>query len=148
LKKALSSKHSWMRHERTDDVRILIADDVEMNRMLLETMLGSLGEVTMVENGVEAVQAAEEALMQEDPYDLICLDVQMPVMDGLEALHTFRASESRHGARRSVIFMVTASSDPEHMLQALENEGCDDFIVKPVMKKALLSLVQKHGLLA
>jgi two-component system chemotaxis response regulator CheY len=129
-------------------VRILIADDVEMNRLLLETMLGELGEVDLVTNGIEAVQAAEEALVREDPYDLICLDVEMPIMDGLEALHTFRSAETRHGARRSVIFMVTASSDPEHMLQALENEGCDDFIIKPVTKKSLLAMVEKHGLRA
>lgn len=128
------------------NVKILIADDVEMNRMLLETMLSELGEVDLVEDGAGAVQSVQEALVQETPYDLICLDVAMPVMDGLEALHTIRAAEARHGACRSTIFMVTASSDPEHMLRALENEGCDDFIVKPVMKKTLLTLVQKHGL--
>jgi two-component system chemotaxis response regulator CheY len=136
-----------MGRERIENVRILIADDVEMNRLMLETMLGDLGEVDMVENGAEALAAAEEALAGEDPFNLICLDVQMPVMDGLEALHAIRSAEARHGAGRSTIFMVTASSDPEHMLQALENEGCDDFIVKPVMKKTLTTLVQKHGLI-
>jgi len=128
------------------NVKILIADDVEMNRMLLETMLSDLGRVDLFENGALAVQAVEESLKGNTPYDLICLDVAMPVMDGLEALHTIRAVEARHGAQRSTIFMVTASSDPEHMLQALENEGCDDFVVKPVMRKTLLALVQKHGL--
>lgn len=127
-------------------MRILVVDDMEVNRMLMASMLGEVGEVALAENGAEGVQAAEEALLTEDPYDLICLDINMPVMDGLEALHTIRAAEQRFGARRSIIFMVTACSSPDHMLQALENEGCDDFIVKPVLQRTLLSLLHKHGL--
>lgn len=128
-------------------IKILVVDDLEVNRLLLEKMLSDVGEVDFATNGADGVQIVEEALLREDPYHLICLDITMPVMNGLEALHTIRAAEVRHGADRSTIFMVTASSSPDHMLQALENAGCDDFIVKPVMKKVLLPLLEKHGVI-
>ena len=130
-------------------MRILVVDDVEVNRALMATMLGEVGEVDLAENGSLGVLAAEEALVREDAYDLICLDINMPVMDGLEALHSIRTAETRYGARqRAVIFMVTASTSPEHMLRSLENGGCDDFIIKPVLKKTLVSMMKKHGLIA
>jgi two-component system chemotaxis response regulator CheY len=128
-------------------IKILVVDDLEVNRLLLGKMLGDVGEVYFAENGADGVQTVEESLLREDPYHLICLDITMPVMDGLEALHTIRDAEARHGADRATIFMITASSSPEHMLQALENAGCDDFIVKPVMKKMLLPLLEKHGVI-
>ena len=128
-------------------MRILVVDDLRVNRMLMSKFLEDIGEVSLAVNGAEAVMAAEEALITEDPYDLICLDINMPVMDGLEALHTIRAAEQRHGARRSVIFMVTASSSPDHMLRSLENEGCDNYIVKPVLKKTLMALLRDHGII-
>jgi two-component system chemotaxis response regulator CheY len=126
-------------------LKILVVDDMEVNRLLMENMLCEIGEVYCAHNGAEGVMAVEEAILKEDPFNLICLDIKMPVMDGLEALHIIRTTEARHAAERSVIFMVTASSSPEHMLHALENEGCDDFIVKPVIKRTLLALVRKHG---
>ena len=128
-------------------LKILVVDDIEVNRLLLENILASIGEVYHAENGAVAVLAMEEALLKEDPYHLICLDINMPVMDGLEALHAMREAEVRHGVARATIFMVTACSSPEHMLRALENEGCDDFIVKPVLKKTMLALLQRHGLM-
>jgi two-component system, chemotaxis family, chemotaxis protein CheY len=128
-------------------MRILIVDDGEINRLVLEVMLGTLGETVMAENGAEGVWAVEEALAAEDHFDLICLDITMPEMDGLEALRTIRAAEKRHEAKRSVIVMVTGSSSPDDMLGSLENEGCDGFIVKPVLWQTLRSVISKHGLM-
>lgn len=128
-------------------MRILIVDDGEINRLVLDAMLGTLGKTAMAENGAEGVWAVEEALASEDPFDLICLDIAMPEMDGLRALHAIRAAERRHEAKRSVIVMVTGSSDPEDMLKSLENEGCDGFIVKPVLWQTLQKVISRHGLI-
>lgn len=114
--------------------------------MVLDSMLGIFGETVLAENGAEGVWAAEEALAAADPFDLVCLDIHMPEMDGLEALHAIRAAELRHEAKRSVIVMVTASSDPEHMLRSLEQEGCDAFVVKPVLWQTLRGVISRHGL--
>ncbi|GFO53405.1 two-component system response regulator [Geomonas sp. Red276] len=129
-------------------MKILIVDDLEINRLILDAMLHGLGETFMAVNGAEGVWAVEEALAAEDPFDLICMDIVMPEMDGLEALHTIRAAEKRHDARRSVIIMVTASHSPEHMLQALENEGCDGFVAKPVLWQTLHEMISRFGLIA
>ncbi|UFS70766.1 response regulator [Geomonas sp. RF6] len=128
-------------------MRILIVDDIAVNRMVLDTMLSVYGETVLVENGAEGVWAVEEALAAEDPFDLICLDINMPEMDGLEALHAIRAAEQRHDVKRAVIVMVTASSRPEDMLRSLEQEGCDAFVVKPVLWQTLRSVIGRHGLL-
>jgi two-component system chemotaxis response regulator CheY len=128
-------------------MRILIVDDGATNRLVLKAMLGSFGEVVMAENGVQAVWAFEESLTADDPFDLVCLDILMPEMDGLEALHSIRAAESRHEAKRSVIVMVTGSRNPDHMLTALEREGCDGFVVKPVLWQTLRQVIARHGLL-
>lgn len=127
-------------------MRTLIVDDGEINRLVLDTMLHTLGETVMAENGAEGVWAVEEALASEDHFDLICMDITMPEMDGLEALHAIRAAEKRHEAKPSVIVMVTGSSRPEDMLRSLEDEGCDGFIVKPVLWQTLQSLISRHGL--
>lgn len=128
-------------------MRILIVDDGATNRLVLNAMLESFGEVVMAENGVEAVWAFEESLAAGDPFDLVCLDIIMPEMDGLEALHTMRAAELRHEAKRSVIVMVTGSRNPDHMLTALEKEGCDGFVVKPVLWQTLRGVIARHGLI-
>jgi len=128
-------------------MRILIVDDIAVNRLVLDTMLSQYGETVLVENGAEGLWAVEEALAANDHFDLICLDINMPEMDGLEALHAIRASEQRYQAKRSVIVMVTASSRPEHMLKALEQEGCDAFVVKPVLWETLRNVISRSGLM-
>ena len=128
-------------------MRILIVDDGEINRLVLDAMLRTLGETVMAENGAEGVWAVEEALASGDLFDLICMDIKMPEMDGLEALHAIRAAEKRHEAKRSLIVMVTASTRPEHMLRSLENEGCDAFVVKPVLWQTLRGVISDHGLI-
>ncbi|HJV34197.1 response regulator [Geomonas sp.] len=128
-------------------MRILIVDDGATNRLVLNAMLEGMGEVVMAENGVQAVWAFEESLTSDDPFDLVCLDIIMPEMDGLEALHTMRAAERRHEAKRSLIVMVTASRNPDHMLAALKREGCDGFVVKPVLWQTLRRVIARHGLI-
>lgn len=128
-------------------MRILIVDDAEINRLVLDTMLRNHGETVLVENGAAGVWAVEEALATGDPFDLICLDIMMPEMDGLQALHAIRAAEKRNEAGRSVIVMVTGSRRPEDMLKALENEGCDAFVAKPVLWQTMRSVLSRHGLL-
>jgi len=128
-------------------MRILIVDDVELNRLVLDAMLRGCGQTVLVENGAEGVWAAEEAMAIGDPFDLICMDIQMPKMDGLQALHAIRAAERRNQARRSLIVMVTASRSPDDMLRSLEDEGCDAFVVKPVLWQTLHGVLCQHGLL-
>jgi signal transduction histidine kinase/DNA-binding NarL/FixJ family response regulator len=114
--------------------RILVAEDVELNREILKHALTKDGhEVTFAENGAEAVE-----LVQREPFDLVLMDVQMPVMDGVEATRRIR----NLGASISgiPIFALTANvmaSEREKYLAA----GMNDCLLKPIDWKRLRSAI-------
>jgi CheY-like chemotaxis protein len=117
------------------NIRILLVDDVEENRMLIKAMLkGTDHELTTCSNGAEAVEYANK-----QKFDLILMDLNMPVMDGLEATKLIR-SEGKN--RTTVIVMLTASTIKGGELVCLD-AGCDDFIFKPIKKKALLRKIEQ-----
>jgi signal transduction histidine kinase/ligand-binding sensor domain-containing protein/CheY-like chemotaxis protein len=107
-------------------LRILVADDVEVNQKLLQRMLEKLGHlVTLVENGRLAADG-----VAADPFDLVFMDVQMPVMDGIESTAAIRARERDSGGH-TLIVAVTAHvmpGDKERFLTA----GMDAYISKPL----------------
>jgi two-component system, sensor histidine kinase len=107
-------------------LRILLADDHPTNRKVVELMLGDEGVlIVSVENGAQAVEAyASQA------FDLVLMDMQMPVMDGLTATRKIRQFEAAGSAARAPIIMLTANAMPAHMAQAHE-AGADGFLAKP-----------------
>ena len=110
---------------------ILIAEDNDTSRFLLATMLGRRGHsVTAVVNGQEAVDAASTTA-----FDIILLDMQMPVMDGPEAMQHIRAAE-KNGAKRTPIIALTADVIAEHRKAYLAG-GADSVVGKPVDWMAL-----------
>ncbi len=119
--------------------RVLLAEDERINRVLTETLLTQAGvEVTCVENGEEACR---EALTGD--YQIVLMDVQMPVMDGLEATRKIRSCEREGGRRRQTIIALTAfamQGDREKCLQA----GMDDYLSKPIEKNQLLGMLTHY----
>jgi len=115
--------------------RVLIADDVAENRFLLTDVLVSIGfEVAEADNGLAAVEKAEEFLP-----DIIFMDLFMPVMNGFEAARLIRADLPH---LRTVIFAVSAGTLDEHIRKSRE-AGCDDFISKPItIEKIIEKLTQ------
>ena len=110
-------------------------------------MLEEFATVTTAGSGKEAIDAVAAAIDQNEPYDLICMDISMPTMRGHEAMQQIRALEGKKQVRRSITFMVTASSDPEDMVAALVLGECDDYLPKPIMRRTFVELMQKHGLI-
>lgn len=128
-------------------MKILLAEDNSMGMKLLHTYLSPLGEITPATNGFEAFSAVKTALQDKQPYDLICLDIMMPEVDGISALHSIRQLESKQGISheaRSKIVMTTATSDRQHIEEA-KSEGCDGFLVKPISKERLFGELRKLG---
>jgi signal transduction histidine kinase len=119
-------------------VRVLVAEDNEVNARLVRRWLEKHGHrVTVVSNGREAVEEVRRA-----SYDLVLMDVQMPEMDGLEAVARIRSLED--GAARIPVIAVTASAmagDRERCLGG----GMDDYLTKPVQMQALVEAVRKWG---
>ena len=113
----------------SDALRILVAEDNAVNQLVMRHLLGKMGhEADVVSDGAEAVEAALRR-----PYDVVLMDVQMPVMDGVAA--TRRIAE-RLGERRPRVIAVTAHAmrgDRERYLEA----GMDDYVSKPVAREAL-----------
>lgn len=127
-------------------MRALIVDDVEINRELLAIFLDGRADVVCVESGEEALKLVEKALEVDVYYDLICLDIFMPGMDGHETLKKIREMEAAYDGRRATVFMVTGSSSPDDMFAALVQGRCDDYLTKPLMQQSFNDLLIKHGL--
>ncbi|WP_425988398.1 response regulator [Brevundimonas sp. TWP2-3-2] len=113
-----------------EGLKVLVADDHPVNRRVIEMILEPLGvEVIAVENGAEAVEA-----VREEPFDVVLMDMQMPVMDGLEATKTIVATEG------PPVIMVSANGLPQHVEAALE-AGAVAFVTKPIQPAVLIETV-------
>ncbi len=117
-------------------LRVLLADDHPVNRQVVQLMLDAVAEVEAVEDGAEAVAAFESG-----DFDLVLMDMQMPVMDGLEAVRRIRALEAMTGARATPIIMLTANARPEHAA-ASGAAGADRHLGKPITAGTLFDAIQ------
>jgi len=121
--------------------RILLADDHPTNRKVVELMLEEQADLICVENGLEAVEAFAAA-----EFDLILMDMQMPVMDGLTAVREIRKREPT--GRRIPIIMLTANALPEHVA-ATAAAGADLHLHKPITAASLFAAITQvshdHG---
>jgi PAS domain S-box-containing protein len=117
--------------------RILVADDHPTNRKIVELMLAEVAEIFTAENGQEAVDTFKVA----QP-NLILMDMQMPVMDGLDAVREIRRLEAAAGQARIPIVMLTANARPEHV-RASQDAGADLHLEKPITSATLLAAIQR-----
>ena len=124
-------------------MKSLIVDDELTTRMVLEDILSRYGDVQSCADGAEAVAACNRALDQDFPFDLICMDLTMPTMGGLEALKLIRASEEKHGRSRPTAakVIITTASDDSGSIHKAFAELCDAYIVKPIDPADLMNLV-------
>ena len=130
-------------------MKSLVVEDDFAARKLMQRWLSQVSDCDIAVNGIEAVDAFNEALKEGVPYDLVCLDIMMPQMDGHQALEAIRQIESEQGivGLDSVkVIMTTALDDSKRVLGAFR-EGCEGYIVKPVKKQKLLTEMEKLGLI-
>jgi PAS domain S-box-containing protein len=117
--------------------RILVAEDSDDNRFLLEAYLNRQPyALHFVENGKDAV-----SLFEEHPFDLVLMDVQMPVMDGLEATRQIRAFEQRTDRSATPILALTANALLEDVARS-HAAGCDSHLSKPISKEKLIAAIE------
>jgi CheY-like chemotaxis protein/anti-sigma regulatory factor (Ser/Thr protein kinase) len=126
--------------EPANAIRILVAEDSSDNRLLLQAyMKDSPHLLTFAEDGKVAV-----AHFAASTFDLILMDIQMPVMDGLTATRAIRAVERARGAAATPIVALTANAGPQDIERSRE-AGCNDHLSKPISKHMLLSLMEEYG---
>jgi two-component system, sensor histidine kinase and response regulator len=130
------------RPNRRAALRVLVAEDNAVNRLLARKLLEKHGNsVTVVENGRQAI----EAIARERP-DLVLMDVQMPVMDGLEAIRIVRVSEQSSGLRLPIIALTAHAmkGDRERCLDA----GADEYLTKPIRAAEMFAAIDRINNLA
>ena len=119
-------------------VKVLLVEDNRVNQKVAEALLRKVGRhVVAVENGQDALQH-----IHQEPYDLVLMDCQMPVMDGFEAAKQIRAMPAP--LCNIPIIALTAHAMSDDRQKCLEG-GMDDYLSKPISRSALITLVQKHA---
>jgi signal transduction histidine kinase/ActR/RegA family two-component response regulator len=119
-------------------MKILVAEDHPTNRTVVSLILEPFGvDLTLVEDGRQAVEA-----VARETYDLILMDLQMPVLDGLSAAREIRALEAAQGLGRTPIVALSANALPEHIAET-RAAGMDDHLAKPIRPDALIALITR-----
>lgn len=128
-------------------IKCLIVEDDFAARKLLQIYLSDIAVCFVAVNGYECIEAFREALEDGQYYDLICLDIMMPGMDGRETLKAIRKIENENGIGGLdgvKVVMTTALGDSNNILSSFR-EGCEAYIVKPIKKEKLLEEIEKLG---
>ena len=135
-------------------VKVLIVDDSPVIRQLLIRMLKPYGFIfTEAVNGVEAVAKFADALRNSDKFDLVLMDIEMPEMDGQQALKEIRILEKNsYGVTLNMgdfvrIIMLTSLDDPSHFIEAYTKGKCNGYLTKPVVLDELLEKLKKNHLI-
>jgi two-component system chemotaxis response regulator CheY len=130
-------------------MKILIAEDDRVSRNFLAQFMAAYGKCDVAVDGMEALELFMEAVKNKEPYDLACLDIMMPKVDGLKLIKVIRAMEKQHekeiGKRVSII-MMTALADVDYVNRAFEL-GCDAYASKPIDTEKVEDVLKNLGLL-
>jgi len=131
-------------------MKILIVEDDFTSRYGLQVMLEKYGECYSVVNGEEAMEVFIGEFEKGESFDLVCLDIMMPKMDGQEVLKKIRKYERLNEIHafeeRSKILMITALNDYSNIKEAFW-EICDDYLIKPIEEKDIVEKLKKLQLI-
>lgn len=122
-------------------MKTLIAEDDLTSRLLLHGMLKRYGPCDVVPNGRRAVEMVSASLQGGALYDLICLDIMMPEMDGRQALKAIRSAEAQDGRACAKVLMTTALRDKDNVLGSFRDQA-DGYLIKPIQKAKLLEYLR------
>ena len=130
-------------------MKILLAEDDFVTRKFMTNFLSKYGECDVTVDGMEAVDAFMLALEEEEPYDLVCLDIMMPVMDGYQALVAIRKLEKEKNVpedKAVKVIMTTALNEERNVKMAFEL-GCTIYSGKPINQDRFEQALKKLDLI-
>lgn len=131
-------------------MKCLIVEDDFISRRILRELLGAYFDCEIAVDGEEAVTAFRLAHDAKVPYDLICMDIMMPKMDGREALRLIRQLEKELEVPPNLgvkVVMTTALDDPKTVFDSFYQDGATAYLVKPISKQKLLRELRALGLI-
>jgi two-component system chemotaxis response regulator CheY len=130
-------------------MKILIVDDELQNRKLMRDYLKPYGQCDMASDGRAALELFVSDLEDGDPYDLVILDIIMPVMDGQKTLTRIRSAEKRvdPNGKGATILMITGMDSSLQAMEAYFRGGCSDYLTKPITRQVLVEKLIKLKLI-
>lgn len=129
--------------------RLLVVDDETLIREILLDYLSDFAECDQADNGKVAFDKYLQAIDEGRPYDLIFLDIFMPVMDGHDLLQSIREHERRLATpeeHRIKAIVISTGSSPRIVADTFFEDMCDDYIIKPFKLDSLMTILKKYGL--
>lgn len=121
-------------------MKILLIDDEPIALTKLELMLTNVGDCDTAVNGVQATEHFVRSINENQPYDLVAIDIELPDITGLDLLNRFCDLEEKNGIPPTKKIMVTAHSKVDYVVKS--RDKCDAFLVKPIRKATLLEKIQ------
>lgn len=130
-------------------MKILIAEDDRISRTFLQKFMSNYGDVDVAVDGMEAVDLYMESIKNKAPYDMLCLDIMMPKVDGLKVLKVIRQLEAQKKVPQEEhlpIIMMTALADVGYVDEAFR-QGCDAYATKPIDTDKVEDVMRNLGLI-
>lgn len=131
-------------------MRCLITEDDFISRRILRELLNPYFDIEIAVDGEEAITAFRLAHEAKQPFDLICMDIMMPKLDGRDALRQIRQMEKQMGVPPNLevkVIMTTALDDPKTVFDSFYQDGATAYLVKPISKQKLARELRALGLI-
>ena len=128
-------------------MKVLIAEDDYVSRKFLFKLLSQYGECDVTVDGMEAIEVFIMSLDDHNYYDLVCLDIMMPEVDGIKVLKTIRKLEDERNIpqeKKARIIMTSALNQTEEVMESFE-AGSEGYAVKPIDTEKFMGVLEKLG---
>ena len=129
-------------------MKMLIADDEVAARKIMQKFLSQYGETDLAVDGLETLDLFLAAIKEKTPYQMVCLDIMMPKLDGLKVLKAMREIEKHEGIegdKRAKVIMTTALNDKKTVMESYDS-GCEAYAWKPIDLEKLKEVMRDLGL--
>lgn len=129
-------------------MKMLVVEDDFGSRRVMQKLLEPYGDVDVVVDGEEAVDAFKLAWEDSRPYDIIFMDIMMPKMDGHEALKRLRAMEREMGVKpadEAKVIMTSVLEDPKNVIEAYYGGSATSYLIKPIDREKLEDELERLG---
>jgi two-component system, chemotaxis family, chemotaxis protein CheY len=128
-------------------MRILVVDDNPLSRKLMHEMLEQYGDCETAEDGLTAVQLFRDHLQSTSGFELVCLDIMIPGLNGQQVLKQIRELEDEKNLKKKAkVIMCTSLDDSDNIMEAFTRGQCDAYITKPISREKLHYHLQEIGL--